>query len=67
MTESFAQLFEEFLNETEFQQGSIVKGTVVAIENGFVLVDAGLSLNLLSLLNNSRTLLANLKLKLVLK
>lgn len=42
MTESFAQLFEEFLNETEFQQGSIVKGTVVAIENGFVLVDAGL-------------------------
>ncbi|GAL12278.1 SSU ribosomal protein S1p [Vibrio astriarenae] len=42
MTESFAQLFEEFLNETEFQQGTIVKGTVVAIENGFVLVDAGL-------------------------
>ncbi|BCN23750.1 30S ribosomal protein S1 [Vibrio alfacsensis] len=42
MTESFAQLFEEFLNETEFQQGSIVKGTVVAIENGYVLVDAGL-------------------------
>lgn len=42
MTESFAQLFEEFLSETEFQQGSIVKGTVVAIENGFVLVDAGL-------------------------
>ncbi|KFK63554.1 hypothetical protein JS84_16025 [Vibrio vulnificus] len=42
MTESFAQLFEEFLNETEFQQGTIVKGTVVAIENGYVLVDAGL-------------------------
>jgi len=42
MTESFAQLFEEFLNEIEFQQGNIVKGTVVAIENGFVLVDAGL-------------------------
>ena len=42
MTESFAQLFEEFLSETEFQQGSIVKGVVVAIENGFVLVDAGL-------------------------
>ncbi|EPE37630.1 30S ribosomal protein S1 [Candidatus Photodesmus katoptron] len=42
MNESFSQLFEEFLSETEFQQGSIVKGTVVAIENGFVLVDAGL-------------------------
>jgi small subunit ribosomal protein S1 len=42
MTESFAQLFEEFLNETELQQGTIVKGTVVGIENGFVLVDAGL-------------------------
>ncbi|HBB6973424.1 30S ribosomal protein S1 [Vibrio cholerae] len=42
MTESFAQLFEEFLNETQFQQGTIVKGTVVAIENGYVLVDAGL-------------------------
>jgi small subunit ribosomal protein S1 len=42
MTESFAQLFEESLNELEFRQGTIVKGTVVAIENGFVLVDAGL-------------------------
>ncbi len=61
MTESFAQLFEEFLNETEFQQGSIVKGTVVAIENGYVLVMLVLSLNLLFQLNSSRTLLANLK------
>ncbi|KEY90938.1 30S ribosomal protein S1 [Candidatus Photodesmus blepharus] len=42
MTESFSQLFEEFLNETEFQQGSIVKATVVAIKNDYVLVDAGL-------------------------
>ncbi|MGB2079031.1 MAG: S1 RNA-binding domain-containing protein, partial [Vibrio sp.] len=42
MTESFAQLFEESLNELEFRPGTIVKGTVVAIENGFVLVDAGL-------------------------
>ena len=42
MTESFAQLFEESLKELETRPGSIVKGTVVAIENGIVLVDAGL-------------------------
>ncbi|KKD00623.1 MULTISPECIES: 30S ribosomal protein S1 [Photobacterium] len=42
MTESFAQLFEESLKEIETRPGAIVKGTVVAIENGFVLVDAGL-------------------------
>ncbi|MFB9846560.1 30S ribosomal protein S1 [Oceanisphaera arctica] len=42
MIESFAQLFEESLKELETRPGSIVKGTVVAIENGIVLVDAGL-------------------------
>ncbi|MGY5449729.1 30S ribosomal protein S1 [Agarivorans sp. MS3-6] len=42
MTESFAQLFEESLQNLEFRSGSIVKGTVVGIENGMVLVDAGL-------------------------
>ncbi|CAG9001573.1 MAG: 30S ribosomal protein S1 [Candidatus Celerinatantimonas neptuna] len=42
MTESFAQLFEESLHDLEFRSGSIVKGTVVAIQNGMVLVDAGL-------------------------
>ncbi|TKB57517.1 30S ribosomal protein S1 [Ferrimonas aestuarii] len=42
MTESFAQLFEESLQEIETRPGAIVKGTVVAIENGIVLVDAGL-------------------------
>ncbi|MDO6706587.1 30S ribosomal protein S1 [Photobacterium sp. 1_MG-2023] len=42
MTESFAQLFEESLKEIETRPGAIVKGTVVSIENGFVLVDAGL-------------------------
>ncbi len=42
MTESFALLFEESLKEIETRPGAIVKGTVVAIENGFVLVDAGL-------------------------
>ncbi|WP_434359788.1 30S ribosomal protein S1 [Parasalinivibrio latis] len=42
MTESFAQLFEESLKELETRPGAIVKGTVVSIANGFVLVDAGL-------------------------
>ncbi len=42
MSESFAQLFEESLKGLETRQGSIVGGTVVAIQKGFVLVDAGL-------------------------
>ncbi len=42
MTESFALLFEESLKEIETRPGAIVKGTVVAIDNGYVLVDAGL-------------------------
>lgn len=42
MSESFAQLFEESLKALETRQGSIVNGTVVAIQKGYVLVDAGL-------------------------
>lgn len=42
MSESFAQLFEESLQELEMAPGSIVTGTVVAIENDFVIVNAGL-------------------------
>ncbi|QGM80942.1 30S ribosomal protein S1 [Otariodibacter oris] len=43
MTESFAQLFEESLKAgQEARLGSIIKGTVVAIQKGYVLVDAGL-------------------------
>lgn len=42
MSESFAQLFEESLKELETRQGAIVTGTVVAIQKGYVLVDAGL-------------------------
>ena len=42
MSESFAQLFEESLKVLETRQGSIVSGTVVAIQKGLVLVDAGL-------------------------
>uniref|UniRef100_UPI00402A9040 S1 RNA-binding domain-containing protein n=1 Tax=Succinivibrio sp. TaxID=2053619 RepID=UPI00402A9040 len=40
--ESFAQLFEESLNNVETRPGSMVKGTVVAINNSFVIVDTGL-------------------------
>ncbi len=43
MSESFAQLFEESLKGLETRQGSIVSGTVVAIQKGFVLVDADLT------------------------
>ena len=42
MTESFADLFEQSLQTLEFRPGSIVRGTVVSINNGMVLVDAGL-------------------------
>ena len=40
--ESFAQLFEESLKNVETRPGSMVKGKVVAIDNGFVIVDTGL-------------------------
>ncbi|WP_281557246.1 30S ribosomal protein S1 [Thalassomonas sp. RHCl1] len=42
MTENFAQLFEESLKEIETRPGSIIKGTVVAINKDNVIVDAGL-------------------------
>ena len=42
MTENFAELFEESLKEIETRPGSIVKGTIVAINKDNVLVDAGL-------------------------
>lgn len=42
MTESFAQIFEESLKTIETRPGSIVRGTVVAIDKDVVLVDAGL-------------------------
>ncbi|GAB1439253.1 30S ribosomal protein S1 [Providencia sp.] len=42
MTESIAQLFEESLQNIETRPGSIVRGTVVAIDKDVVLVDAGL-------------------------
>ena len=42
MSENFAQLFEESLNEVEMRPGAIVKGTVIAIDNETVAVEAGL-------------------------
>lgn len=40
--ESFAQLFEESLKNIETRPGSMLKGTIVAIENDYVIVDSGL-------------------------
>ncbi len=42
MSESFAELFEESLNELDMQQGSIVSGVVVDIDSDWVIVNAGL-------------------------
>ena len=42
MSECFADLFEESLKEIKIELGTIVTGTVIKIENGHVLVDAGL-------------------------
>lgn len=42
MSESFAELFEQSLTQTQMRQGSIVRGKVVAIGNDHVLVNAGL-------------------------
>ncbi len=42
MTESFAQLFEESLNQLDTRSGNMIRGVVVAIDKDVVLVDAGL-------------------------
>ncbi len=42
MSESFAELFEESLKDIDMQPGSIVKGTVVDVDNDWVTVNAGL-------------------------
>jgi len=42
MSENFAELFEQSLQQFELKPGSIVKGTVVAIDNDTVTVNAGL-------------------------
>jgi len=42
MSESFAELFEESLNQIQMSPGSIIDGTIVAIDNESVIVNAGL-------------------------
>jgi small subunit ribosomal protein S1 len=42
MSESFAELFEESLNTTQLNPGSILKGTVVHVGSEMVVVNAGL-------------------------
>jgi small subunit ribosomal protein S1 len=42
MSESFAQLFEESLNNIQMRPGAIINGTVVDIRNDAVIVHAGL-------------------------
>lgn len=42
MTESFAQLFEDSLNETPMVPGTVVTGTVIRVEKDYVVVSAGL-------------------------
>jgi len=42
MSESFAQLFEESLNDTVMNAGDVVIGTVADISDGYVIVSAGL-------------------------
>jgi small subunit ribosomal protein S1 len=42
MSESFAELFEESLNQTVMNAGDVVIGTVADISDGYVIVSAGL-------------------------
>ena len=42
MTESFAELFEASLQDLDVARGSIIRGTVVAIDSDWVTVNAGL-------------------------
>jgi small subunit ribosomal protein S1 len=42
MSESFAELFEQSLSSTQLRPGAIITGTVVAVKDDFVVVNAGL-------------------------
>ncbi len=42
MSESFAELFEESLAKTQMRPGTIIPGTVVQVNDDFVIVNAGL-------------------------
>ena len=40
--EDFAKLLEECFDHGNLQEGSVIKGTIVGIENDFAMVDVGL-------------------------
>jgi len=40
--EDFAAMLEESFSESEMQEGNVVKGTIVAIENDLAIIDVGL-------------------------
>ena len=42
MSESFAELFEQSLQEDKFKTGTLVVGKVVGIDKDYVWVDAGM-------------------------
>lgn len=42
MSESFAELFEESIKQTEMRQGALVNGVVVRIDDDYIIVNAGL-------------------------
>ena len=42
MSESFAELFEESLSQTDMSAGNVVLGTITDISDGYVIVSAGL-------------------------
>lgn len=42
MSESFAELLEESFKSLHMQEGTLVQGKIIRIDNGYVLVDAGL-------------------------
>ncbi|MCH2547252.1 MAG: 30S ribosomal protein S1 [Alphaproteobacteria bacterium] len=42
VTENFAELFEEYMQENQLSEGQVVKGKITAIENGIVTIDVGL-------------------------
>lgn len=42
MSQTFAEMLEESFIDLQMQEGTLVKGTIIRIENGYVLVDAGL-------------------------
>ena len=44
MSETFAELFEQSLNDIDMTPGAIVDAMVVAIEPDFVIVNAGLEI-----------------------